>query len=304
MLRDADHFPYLVCPFTRRKLRFLSESELDNINNRIDSGELYYHPGIKVQTHLSQALVTEHQSYIYPIIDNILYLKSETAIVAKNRTENYLKRISQTIIEDFEAKYSFNSDRESVASSSTKSISPELVVSLKSKLVKKGNYFTSIGSSDIDALHNFIFQTKFEQYIHVDFDLNKLKSIQAELKGETVLVLADNGKLPFGDGSLDALVSFDPINQYDKADQKFIYDDLKRILSHDATSVLFYENDKPLHTKFFLSVDKLSKTARSLVMPWKKVKLPTFHFEGINPSQTANSSNQTVGKTSLGQQFS
>lgn len=48
MLRDANHFPYLVCPFTRRKLRFLSENELENINNRIDSGELYFHPGIKV----------------------------------------------------------------------------------------------------------------------------------------------------------------------------------------------------------------------------------------------------------------
>ncbi|MFT6873468.1 MAG: hypothetical protein ACJAVN_002488 [Roseivirga sp.] len=307
MLRDADHFPYLVCPFTRRKLRFLSENELENINNRIDSGELYFHPGIKVQTHLVQALVTEHQSYIYPIIDNILYLKSETAIVAKNRTENYLKRISQTIIEDFEAKYGFNSEqleRKSDVPSSTKSINPELVVSLKSKLHKEGNHFTSIGSSDIDALHNFIFQTNFKQYIHVDFDLNKLKLIQTELKGETILVLADNGNLPFGNGSLDALVSFDPINQYDKADQKFIYDDLKRILSHDATSVVFYENNKPLHTKVLLSADKLSKTARGLVMPWKKFKLPTFYFEGINPSSTNDSSNQTVGKTSLNQQFS
>ncbi len=285
-------------------MRFLSENELENINNRIDSGELYFHLGIKVQTHLAQALVTEHQSYIYPIIDNILYLKSETAIVAKNRTENYLKRISQTVIDDFEAKYSFNSECNSVASISSKSISPELVVSLKSKLLKKGNYFMSIGSSDIDALHNFIFQTSFEEYIHVDYDLNKLKSIQVELKGKTVLVLADNGNLPFADGSLDALVSFDPINQYDKADQKFIYDDLKRILGHNAASVMFYDNDKPLHTKFLLSADKLSKTAWSLIMPWKKVKLPTFYFEGINPLNANGSSNQTVGKTSLNQQFS
>ena len=171
-------------------------------------------------------------------------------------------------------------------------------------MLKKGNYFTSIGSNDIDALHNFIFQTNFKQYIHVDFDLNKLKSIQAELKDKTVLVLADNGNLPFGDGSLDGLVSFDPINQYDKADQKFVYDDLKRILSNDAASVVFYETDKPLHTKFLLSADKFSKTARGLVMPWKKFKLPTFYFEGINPSSTNDSSNQTVGKTSLNQQFS
>lgn len=305
MLKDTDHYSYLICPFTGRKLRFLSEQELDTVNERIGRGELYFHPGIQVASRLTQAVVTEHQTYIYPVIDGVFYLKRETAIVAKNRTENYLKRISQSLVDSFEAKYGFNSAKEiKTQPNMVDALNPALIGSLRTKLSKRGKYFVSLCTNDIDALHNLVFETKYEQYIHVEFEFEKLKSIAAEIKDKTILILADNGKLPFENESLDALVSFDPINKYNKADQKVIYADFKRALNSGAASVVLYENDKPLHTKFLLGADKLSTTARGLVMPWKKVKIPTFHFEGINPPRATGSSNEIVGQTSLNQQFS
>lgn len=307
MLQDTDYYSYLICPFTGRKLRFLSDQELETVNERIGRGELYFHPGIQVVSKLTQAVVTEHQTYIYPVIDGVFYLKRETAIVAKNRTENYLKRISQSLIDAFEGKYGFNKSKEKEAKvqpDKVDALNPALIGSLRTKLSKRGKYFVSLCTNDIDALHNLVFETKYEQYIHVEFEFERLKSITADIKEKTVLILADNGKLPFEDGSLDALVSFDPINKYTKVDQKVIYSDFKRALNVDAASVVLYENDKPLHTKFLLGADKLSTTARGLVMPWKKVKIPTFHFEGINPPRATGSSNEIVGQTSLNQQFS
>ncbi|MBO3697123.1 hypothetical protein [Roseivirga sp. E12] len=307
MQQDTDYYSYLNCPFTGRKLRFLSEQELENVNERIGRGELFFHPGIQVKVKLSQALVTEHQTYIYPIFDNIFYLKRETAIVAKNRTENYLKRISQTLIDDFEKRYDFNSLTKSTEEAKPRSLdvlSLEQITSLRGKYNKSGKYFVTVSSTDIDAIHNLVFETKYQQYIHVEFELNKLRAISAELKDKTVLVLADNGKLPFADELIDTMVSFDPINKYAKADQKLVYDDFKRVLAEGAVSVVLFENDKPMHTKFLLGVDKLSKTARSMVMPWKKAKLPTFHFEGVKPAPIAAQSNEIVSKTSLNRQFS
>lgn len=303
MVQDTDHYSYLICPFTGRKLRFLSAQELETVNNRIDLGELYFHPGIQVKNKLAQALVSEHQTYIYPIEDNIFFLKKETAIVAKNRTENYLKRINQSVIDQFESTYSFDvPSTDQVASKAT--LSSDLVGELKSKLPKVGKHFLSMCNGDVDAIHNLIFNTTFEQYIHVEFDLVSLKKVAPELKENTVLILADYATLPFIESSIDALVSFDPINQYDKADQKLIYDDFKRALKGNAQSVIIYDDSKPLHTKILLGADKLSKTARGVLMPWKKSNLPTFHFHGVKTENNAGRASQIVGKGSLNQQFS
>ncbi|OEK00964.1 hypothetical protein BFP97_05320 [Roseivirga sp. 4D4] len=307
MLQDTDYYSYLSCPFTGRKLRFLSEQELENVNERIGRRELYFHPGILVSTKLTRALVTEHQSYIYPVFDNIFYLKRETAIVAKNRTENYLKRVSQNVIDDFESRYELNTVNEQVVTSSSKKLemlSPDRVTSLRANYPKTGENFVSICANDIDAIYNLVFETRYKRYIHVEFDLRKLKSIEAELKENTVLILADNGKLPFEDGAIDAMFSFDPINKYAKADQKFIYDDFKRVLKPGALSTVLFENDKPLHAKLLSGVDKLSKTARSVVMPWKRSKLAKIDFQGVKPAPIESQSDEIVSKTSLGRQFS
>lgn len=307
MLQDTDYYSYLNCPFTGRNLRFLSAEELENVNERIGRRELYFHPGIIVNSKLTRALVTEHQTYIYPVIDNIFYLKRETAIVAKNRTENYLKRVSQVVIDDFESRYNLNSADPTIASATLGKmdvLSPERVTALRTRYPNAGQNFVSICSGDIDAIHNLVFGTKYSRYIHVEFDLRRLKSIENDLKGNTVLILADNGKMPFRDGSIDAVFSFDPINKYAKNDQKLIYDDLKRVLCQGAVSTVLFEEGKPMRAKFFSGVDKLSKAALNVVMPWKKSKLPMFHFEGIKLSPVEGQSDEIVSKTSLDRQFS
>lgn len=97
MTQENTDYSFLICPFTGRNLRLLSEAELSDVNAKIVTNELFFYPGAQVKKPLKRALVTEHQTYIYPILDNIILLKKETAIVAKNRTENYLKRVSDQI---------------------------------------------------------------------------------------------------------------------------------------------------------------------------------------------------------------
>ncbi len=307
MLQNTDYYSYLICPFTGRNLRFLSEKELETVNERIGRGELYFHPGIQVSKSLSQALVTEHQTYIYPIFDDIFYLKRETAIVAKNRTENYLKRISQIVIDEFERKYSFDQNQQGNIKETApkhKGITSQLASSLRDKLPKKGKYFLSMCSGDIDAIHNLVFGTDFDQYLHVDFELSKLRAIAPSLRDKTVLILADNGHLPFKASTVDALVSFDPINKYTKEDQKVIYQNFKSVLSTDAASVLLYDSSKPLHAKVLLGADKLSNVARGVVMPWRKAKKASFHFEGVQLSGIEDQPDAIVSNTSFNQQFS
>ena len=65
----------------------MNKRELSAVNDKITNGELYFYPGVPVEEHLKKALVTEHSTYVYPIFDEIICLKKETAIVPKNRTQ-------------------------------------------------------------------------------------------------------------------------------------------------------------------------------------------------------------------------
>ena len=307
MTQESTDITFLNCPFTGRNLRFLSQAELNEVNMKIASNELFFYPGAQVNKPLKQALVTEHQTYIYPILDNIVLLKKETAIVAKNRTENYLKRVSDHIISYFDGLYSFEAgdqEEEVLGVNKTASLMPSEEISLiKQRLPKSSNVFVSMASDNIDDVHNLVFNCKFRKYVHADFDIDRLRSVKRELPKETLLILCDNTDLPFSDDSIGAIVSFDHINQYDKENQKVISGEMNRVLDADGVSIVMFDADKPLAAGRQLKKDQLAKKAQGLLKPWKKIKNPTIYFHPVNGDKVTDMPSTIAGKTSLNRQL-
>lgn len=307
MTQGTTDITFLVCPFTGRNLRLLSQAELKEVNAKIISNELFFYPGAQVKKPLKRALVTEHQTYIYPILDNIVLLKKETAIVAKNRTENYLKRVSDHIISYFDSFYNFEDEdqvEEVVVVNKTVSPMPREEISLlKQQLPNSSNIFVSMASENIDDVHNLVFNGKFSKYVHADFDIERLRSIKSELPNDTLLVLCDNTDLPFSENSIDAIVSFDHINQYDKEDQKSISGEINRVLDSNGVSIIMFDADKPLAADRQVKKDQLAKKAQGLLKPWKKIKNPTIYFHPVKGDIGTDISNPITGKTSLNRQL-
>ncbi|MFY0594572.1 methyltransferase domain-containing protein [Roseivirga sp.] len=297
---------FLICPFSGRNLRYLTDAELVVVNSRINGGELFFYPGVQVKESLKRALVTEHQTYIYPVDDNIIYLKKETAIVTKNRTKNYLKRVSDTVISSFESIYSFNrkTDSEQVNKlPSVPSMPSDAIASLKQYITKSQNVFVSMCSNNADDVHNLVFNTHFAEYVHADFDLERLKALKSELKKDTTLVLCDPVALPFAQESIDTLVSFDLINEYEKDVEKEAAGEIKRVVCSRGASIVMFNDSLPLNAERQLKKDELVKKAKVLMKPWKKVSSCEIYFHPISATQDSDMSDTFVGKTSLKRQL-
>jgi len=298
---------FLSCPFTRKGLRLMSKAELTTVNEKVTAGELLFYPGVPVEVKLKKAFVTEHSTYIYPVFEDIICLKKETAIVPKNRTQNPLLRVSEKVVDTFYTFYRLrrkDKSKDAQAYVPSAKVSNEKLGTLKKLLPREGGVLVSSCNDSIDAVHNLIFSLQYQQVVHFDHSFERLKLLKAELKKDAMLVLGDVDKLPFSDASLSAVFSFDDVAQYEKADQKLIYDELKRSLSPEGSSVMLFNKNKKLHAEANVKSDKMMSKARSILKPWKKEKVAEIHFHGIEVEHDHADFDQSfISKTSLGRQM-
>ena len=90
-----------ICPFIWLELIELNKFELSLINSKISDGLYFYHHGAPVNTKLKKAFICNKRFYIYPVFEDMVYLKKLTAIVPKNRTLEANKRVSKDSAEAF-----------------------------------------------------------------------------------------------------------------------------------------------------------------------------------------------------------
>jgi hypothetical protein len=297
----------LICPFTGHELIELNKSELSLINSKISEGLYFHHHGAPVNTKLKKAFICSKRSYIYPVFEDIVYLKKLTAIVPKNRTLAANKRVSKESAEAFYKEFGlgrkYKIEPNKNLQTQSNPLSLEQISDLGKLLPKSGNSFVSIVTHDLDSIHNLAFGRTFDHFLHIDFSIERLKSVVNDLKENTLYVLADMCNLPLKNDSVGALFSFDYINNYDKEVQKIAYGELKRAMANNGASVVLYERDKPLHAKGQLLTDQMTAKAMRFVAPWKKAKSSNIYFYPVGQNQT-NDHHNFITKPSLRSQLS
>ncbi len=297
----------LICPFTGKDLIELSEKEINRINLQISEGTYFFYHGAPVNVELKQAFISSNHTYIYPVFDDILFLKKLTAIVPKNRTQEPNKRVPDHLANEFYKEFGFGEafKKEKAKSIDLQSgpLDAEQIRDLGKLFPRSGQSFVSVVTHDIDSIHNLVFGTHFDHYMHLDFSFDRLRSVVGQLKAGTHYILADLCDLPLKTDSVDGLFSFDYINQYDKATQKEAYSEMRRSMLSDGVSILLYEQNKPLHAKSQHKAERTALKAMKFVKPWKRAKIPSIYFYPVGGDQNTDHQNFVV-KTSLGSQFS
>jgi len=297
----------LICPFTGQDLVELTKKEITLINTKITEGLYFFHHGAPVNLKLKSAFICSKRTYIFPVVDDIIYLKKLTAIVPKNRTMEANKRVSKESTEAFYKEFGlgtkFKIEPNQALNLGSNPLSLQQVSDLGKLLPKSGNSFVSIVTHDIDSIHNLAYGRDFDQFLHIDFSVKRLKSVVNDLKKGTLYILADMRNLPLKDNSVGALFSFDYINKYEKNVQKTAYAELKRSLSDNGSSVVLYDIEKPLHTKGQHVTDQMTTKAMRFVVPWKKAKTSNIYFYPVGNDQS-NGHEEFVTKTSLKSMFS
>ena len=80
MTVDPELVKILVCPETRRPVRFASADELARVNAGVRDGSLRNRGGSRVEHELSEALVREDGRVLFPVDDGIPSMLIEESI--------------------------------------------------------------------------------------------------------------------------------------------------------------------------------------------------------------------------------
>lgn len=77
---DRKLLEILVCPVTKQPVSILLEHKLSSLNMKIESGEVTNHGGTTLTEPLTQALITQNGSVIYPVDQNIPVMLEDESI--------------------------------------------------------------------------------------------------------------------------------------------------------------------------------------------------------------------------------
>ena len=70
----------LVCPITKQSVRILDEDRLSQLNQLIEKGEIQSVGGQELDTALTEALITENGSTVYPVENQIPIMLEDRGI--------------------------------------------------------------------------------------------------------------------------------------------------------------------------------------------------------------------------------
>lgn len=77
---DKELLDILACPDTKEPVKLAEQSLVDELNARIDRGELTNRGGKKVEKRMDGGLIREDGKYLYPIEDEIPIMLIDEAI--------------------------------------------------------------------------------------------------------------------------------------------------------------------------------------------------------------------------------
>ena len=77
---DGKLLEILCCPVSKTPLTRLPTAKLEKLNRTINTGEVQYVHGEKVNDVLKEALITEDSKVIYPVVDDIPILLEDKGI--------------------------------------------------------------------------------------------------------------------------------------------------------------------------------------------------------------------------------
>lgn len=248
-----------------------------------------------VEKPLELAFASSNYLYIYPVFNDVLYLKKDTAIVSKNRVQNPFHKIHQAEIDQFNSTYGL-SDERTVDSTLVDALDKTLRDQITDKLSKSGDVFITANAHTVDDIHNITYGFSYDTFLYFDHQLERLQKIKTELPNETVKVFIDKATVPVESNCVQAFVDFEKADFLEKDEQVTLYNELKRVLAIDGASVKLYRDQKNLTLKKLLKADLRAVKAKNMLTPWKKQKLPFMYFLETDQPSTPSDSQQTVKK--------
>ncbi len=241
----------LKCPLTGSDLRILTAQEIDKINQESVNNHLWTTDGKPVSTPLEVGLISANNAYIYPIINGIVILLKDLAIIddLKNTIGEDIDADKQLVRDFYNQKGWFTNEEgnyeDAVIYEDLREVSKEY---LKKCHDRVSRYLNSSGTYMLDAASGALQFTDYLQYsenykyrVCVDFSFQALSEAKRKLGNKGIYVLADMTNMPFKDNVMDGFVSLNTIYHIPKDQQATAIKELYRLLAFNGKGVVVYD---------------------------------------------------------------
>jgi SAM-dependent methyltransferase/uncharacterized protein YbaR (Trm112 family) len=241
----------LRCPVTSKDLRILSVDEINDLNKKISSGNIFQADGAIFSGSLEKGLITVDGSYIYPIINEIILLLKDLAIVSDpSRIIKDTLNADKKLVQDFYNKRGWHADEEgnyedAVIFEDLRDVSKEYIKKchdrVSSFLNPSGKYLLDAASGALQYDDYRQYSEKYKYRVCVDLSFQALCEVKKKLGEKAICVLCDMTKMPFKDGVMDGFVSLNTVYHIPKDEQVTAISELYRLLAKNGKGVVVYD---------------------------------------------------------------
>ena len=241
----------LRCPVSGKDLRALTTAEIESFNQKISAGELVQADGKPFSEKIQQALINLDGEYIYPIINDIVLLLKDLAVVDASR-KIAIEAISddKKLVQDFYNKRGWHTDaagnyEDAVIFEDLREVSKDYLKKCHDRVGRflnpSGKYMLDAASGALQYEDYLQYSANYQYRVCVDLSFQALSEVKRKLGDKAICVLCDMTKMPFKDGVMDGFISLNTIYHIPKDEQATAIKELYRLLAQKGKGVVVYE---------------------------------------------------------------
>lgn len=248
---NSDFLNLLVCPISGNLLSHIDSSHLETINYDIQSKRVVKINGENISLEITSSLIDSSNNYIYPIIDSIIVLKKDEALIYRNTVaEKYINAVDYKKLgtQDFYNTIGWEKEndnfKDALLFEDLRPVSSEYIKKchyrLKRYIPHAGKYIVDVASGPIQYDEYLSYSENYDFRICIDISMAALIHAKRRLKEKGIYVLADITNLPFKNNSVDAAVSLHTIYHIPREEQVKAFNELHRIIKPGKSAVVVY----------------------------------------------------------------
>ena len=241
----------LKCPLTGQDLRLLQVQETDKFNEKIAAGQLWQADGAALPVNLQKGVITPDGRFIYPIINGILILLKDLAIIDSpaNKLTDTLSDEKKLVKNFYDqqgwVKNEQGNYQDAVIYEDLREVSSVYIRKCHERVSRflnpSGKYMLDAASGALQFSEYLPYSSHYTYRVCVDLSFQALSEARLKLGEKGIYVLCDITNLPFKSGVMDGFVSMNTIYHIPKDEQVLAVRELYRVLASRGKGVVVYD---------------------------------------------------------------
>ncbi|RYF91783.1 MAG: class I SAM-dependent methyltransferase [Chitinophagaceae bacterium] len=241
----------LKCPLTGKDLRRLEAADLVSINQKIVGNQLWEADGKIMTTPLSDGLKTVDGSYIYPIVEEIVLLLPDLALVdAKEKVLGDTLSDDKKLVKNFyDSRGWHTTDKGDYEDADIfedlRPFAQEYLTKCHRRVSRylnpSGKYMMDAASGALQFEDYLQYSENYDYRICVDLSFQGLKECKRKLGKKAICLLCDMTNLPVKNDMIDGFVSLNTIYHIPKDEQVKAITELYRVTKPAGKGVVVYD---------------------------------------------------------------